>query len=87
MKWQVKPDLSFFIQATGVSARKDSLSLQNLAPYGVINLGSSYDLTSRLAFFWRVENVGNRRYEEIYGYGMRGTGFFCGLEAKTNDEK
>ena len=82
LTWQAMPDLSFFIQATGVSSRIDAATRQNLSPYGIVNIGSSYDLTAHASFFWRVENIGNKRYEEVYGYGMRGRAFFFGLEAK-----
>jgi len=83
LTWQATCDLSFFVQATGVNARIDSApTRQKLSPYGLVNLGGSYSLTPRVAFFGRVENLGNKRYEEVYGYGMRGTGFFFGLEAK-----
>ena len=83
MQWQAIPDLSFFIQGYGVTARKDSVAKRKLAPYGVIHLGSSYDVHKHATLFWRVENITNKHYEEVFGYGMRGRAFFIGLEAKT----
>ncbi|MBY0501522.1 MAG: TonB-dependent receptor [Alphaproteobacteria bacterium] len=81
--WQALTDLSFFLQGYGVTARKDSANKKRLSPYGIVNIGSSYTITRHASFFWRIENLGNKRYEEVYGYGTRGRAFFVGLEAKT----
>lgn len=83
IQWQVLSDLSFFIQGYGVTSRKDSLTKRTLSPYGVVHIGGAYDVTQHAAFFWRIENLSNKHYEEVFGYGTRGRGFFIGLEAKT----
>jgi len=83
MQWQAFSDLSLFIQGYGVATRRDSVTRRRLAPYGVIHLGGAYDITPHVAFFGRIENLTNRRYEEVFGFGTRGRAFFIGLEAKT----
>ena len=83
MQWQATSKLSFFIQGYGVTARKDSVTRRKLAPYGVIHVGGAYDVNQHAAFFWRIENLTNKHFEEVFGYGTRGRGFFIGLEAKT----
>jgi vitamin B12 transporter len=81
--WQALSDLSFFIQGYGITARKNNKPRRRLAPYGVLHLGGAYELDQHVAFFGRIENVTNKRYEEVFGYGSRGRAFFIGLEAKT----
>lgn len=83
LQWQTTSELSFFIQGYGVTKRKDSVTKYTLSPYGIIHIGGAYDVNKHAAFFWRVENLTNKRYEEVFGYGSRGRGFFIGLEAKT----
>ncbi len=83
LHWQALPDLSFFVQAYGVTARKDSVTKQTLAPYGLVTLGGAYDVNPHARLFWRVENLGNTHYEDLFGYGARGRAFFFGVEAKT----
>lgn len=82
IQWQALPDLSFFIQGYGVTSRKDSVTKHTLSPYGIIHIGGGYDVHQHAAFFWRVENLTNKHYEEVFGYGTRGRAFFIGLEAK-----
>ncbi len=81
--WQALSDLSFFIQGYGVTSREDSVTKRKLASYGVIHMGGSYDINPQVAFFGRMENLTNKRFEEVFGYGTRGRAFFIGLEAKT----
>lgn len=83
IQWQALADLSLFIQGYGVTKRKDSVTKHTLSPYGVIHIGGAYDVNKNAALFWRIENLGNKHYEEVFGYGTRGRGFFIGLEAKT----
>lgn len=83
IQWQVLSNLSFFIQGYGVTSRKDSITKRTLSPYGVLHIGGAYDVTKYASFFWRIENLTNKHYEEVFGYGTRGRGFFVGLEAKT----
>lgn len=83
MHWQTLSNLSFFIQGYGVTTRKDSVTNRTLSPYGIINIGGNYDVSPHASLFWRVENLTDKRYEEVFGYGMRGRAFFFGIEAKT----
>ncbi len=80
--WQAQPKLSFFIQGYGVSAQKDSVTKRKLAPYGIIHVGGAYDIIDSISLFGRIENLTNKRYEELFGYGTRGRAFYIGLETK-----
>jgi vitamin B12 transporter len=81
--WQIFPDFSIFAQLYGVTTRKDSVTKKNLTPYGLVNIGSTYDVNAHANLFWRIENLTDKRFEEVYGYGVRGRAFFFGIEAKT----
>ncbi|MBL8677015.1 MAG: TonB-dependent receptor, partial [Alphaproteobacteria bacterium] len=81
--WQTTKSLSLFMQAYGVSSRKDSVSKKTLAPYGLIYVGGAYKIIQHLALFGRIENLTNKRYEEVFGYGTRGRALYLGLEATT----
>lgn len=83
IQWQALPALSFFIQGYGVTSRQDYATKYKLSPYGIINMGSTYDVNQHASFFWRIENLGNKHFEEVFGYGARGRAFFIGIEAKT----
>ena len=81
--WQTTKSLSLFMQGYGVSSQKDSVSKKTLSPYGLIHIGGAYKILQHLAFFGRIENLTNKRYEEVFGYGARGRAFYLGLEAIT----
>ncbi|MBI2707723.1 MAG: TonB-dependent receptor [Proteobacteria bacterium] len=83
LHWQALPDLSFFVQAYGVTEKKDSVTKQTLSPYGLVTIGGAYDVNPQASLFLRVENLGNTHYEDVFGYGVRGRAFFFGVEAKT----
>jgi vitamin B12 transporter len=83
IQWYALPALSFFIQGYGVTSRQDYATKHKLSPYSIINVGSTYDVNQHASFFWRIENLGNKHFEEVFGYGARGRAFFIGIEAKT----
>lgn len=82
LQWKALPDLSFFVQAYGVTSRKDSATKATLAPYGIVTLGGAYDVVPHASLFWRIENIGNTHYEDLFGYGVHGRAVFFGVEAK-----
>ncbi|MBM4032392.1 MAG: TonB-dependent receptor [Planctomycetes bacterium] len=47
--------------------------------YVLVNAAASYDVTKNIQVFGRVENLLDRRYEEVQGYGTPGIGFFAGV--------
>lgn len=51
-----------------------------LGGYLLANLAASYDITSRLQLYARVENLLNRQYEEVKGYGAPGIGGYGGVK-------
>ncbi|MBI4396669.1 MAG: TonB-dependent receptor [Elusimicrobia bacterium] len=52
-----------------------------LASYALVNLGASYEVLPHLRLFGRVENALDKEYEEVFGYGSPGRGFYAGVKA------
>jgi vitamin B12 transporter len=52
-----------------------------LDAYALVNLAASYDITRNIQFFLRVDNLFDRVYEEIKGYGTARRSLYGGLRA------
>uniref|UniRef100_A0A832G6K9 TonB-dependent receptor n=1 Tax=Ignavibacterium album TaxID=591197 RepID=A0A832G6K9_9BACT len=50
-----------------------------LDSYLLLNIAASYSLTDYLQLFGRIENILDKDYEEVYGYGTPGISFYAGL--------
>ncbi|MDI6762859.1 MAG: TonB-dependent receptor [Thermodesulfobacteriota bacterium] len=48
--------------------------------YTLANLAASYDLTKNFQIFGRVDNLFDKDYEEVSGYGTPGISFFGGIK-------
>ena len=48
--------------------------------YTLVNLATSYDLSKHIQFVGRVENLLDKEYEEVKGYGTPGLSFFGGIK-------
>lgn len=55
--------------------------LRTLDKYTVVNIGGSYKFTDKLEGFARIENLFDKKYQEVYGYNTPGRGAFAGLKA------
>lgn len=53
-----------------------------MADYVLVNFAAHYDLFSFLRLNARIENLFNKQYEEIYGYGTPGLSFYGGVSIK-----
>ncbi|PIV21325.1 MAG: TonB-dependent receptor, partial [Deltaproteobacteria bacterium CG03_land_8_20_14_0_80_45_14] len=51
-----------------------------LDQYTLVNLAVSYDITKNFQLFGRVENLLDKEYEEVKGYGTPGFSFFGGMK-------
>jgi vitamin B12 transporter len=49
-----------------------------MSEYLLANLAASYDVSKNIQIFGRVDNLFDRNYEEITGYGTAGMSAFCG---------
>jgi vitamin B12 transporter len=48
--------------------------------YTLVNLAASYDITKNFQIFGRVDNLFDKDYEEVSGYGTPGLSFFGGIK-------
>lgn len=68
--------------------KRDDLDFATFPPrivmpdYFLINLAVYYDLFSFLRLQGRIENLLDKQYEEIYGYGTAGLSFYGGIYLK-----
>ena len=51
-----------------------------LAGYGIVNLAVSYQIDSNLEIISRINNLFDKEYEEVYGFGTMGATAFGGLK-------
>jgi vitamin B12 transporter len=50
--------------------------------FTVIDLSTNYRITPSLTLYGRVENLLDKRYEEVYGYGQPGMGLYIGAKSE-----
>lgn len=53
-----------------------------LGGYTTVNLSASYTLSPRMELFVRVDNLFDRSYQEVFGYGVPGVSGFGGIRVK-----
>lgn len=58
----------------------DSANTQPVDAYTLIHLAGSFDLTKTVQIFARVENLFDREYEEVLGYGTAGRSAYGGVK-------
>ena len=54
----------------------------DMKPYYTFDLAASWWIIEQLQAFFRIENLLNRKYEEIWGYRAPGISFYGGLKAQ-----
>jgi vitamin B12 transporter len=52
-----------------------------LGSYTLVNAGASFEVLPHFRVFGRVENVFDREYEEVFGFGTPGRAFYAGARA------
>jgi vitamin B12 transporter len=65
---------------TGARDDEDAVTLERvrMPGYAVVDAASRYQVTKDLQIFGRIENLFDRQYEEINGFGTPGRSFFLG---------
>ena len=51
-----------------------------IGSYALLNLAGSYDVHKNVQLFARIDNVLNKQYEEVYGYGTSGVAGYGGVK-------
>lgn len=52
----------------------------NANDYTLVNLAASFDISKNIQVFGRVENLLDKKYEEVWGYGTPGFSIFGGIK-------
>ena len=75
-------DIDFYTGLYYRSLQRDSFNKQfvNLDGYMTVRAGINYRVHRHVEIFSRIENIFNRKYEDIYGFGARGTEAYIGLK-------
>jgi len=79
----VKPAPSFNLRFDLLYVGKrfdDIANTQPVGAYTLLNASGSFDLTRNVQVFARAENLFNRKYEEVLGYGTAGRSAYGGLK-------
>lgn len=63
-----------------VSKRYDSSLQRDISSYSIVNLKGSYVLHKNLALFVRIDNLLDKSYEEVAGYGTPGLAVYGGVK-------
>jgi len=63
-----------------VSRRFDSTTDRDIASYSLVNLRGSYPLCQNSSLFVRIDNLLDKSYEEVAGYGTPGLSAFGGVK-------
>ena len=59
----------------------NSANTQKMKPYIKVDLAASYDFTENFQLFGRIENLFDKKYQEVNGYAMPGQSFYAGIKA------
>ncbi|MEK7308709.1 MAG: TonB-dependent receptor [Nitrospirota bacterium] len=49
--------------------------------YTTVRLATSYDITESFQIFGRIENLFDKKYQDVHGYAMPGRSFYAGVKA------
>jgi vitamin B12 transporter len=81
--WQIQPKFDIYSGIFFKSARRDTagypVSYVRLSSYATVHAGANYRLNEQLEIYGRIDNLFNRKYEDVYGYGATGTQGLIGL--------
>jgi len=77
------PELSFLTTANYIGTRYDSTAQTNqTGRYTLLGAVINYDATDRLSLYLRGDNLTDKLYQEVNGYGTLGRTVYAGLNAR-----
>lgn len=76
--FQATDRLNFYAGLDYVGHRADAGGVM-LKSYYLARLGGSYQIHDNAQWYWRIENVFDRNYEEIKNFNTPGTAFYTGV--------
>jgi vitamin B12 transporter len=88
LDWRFMPGADLNLGMTYVGRRRDVVydasyneNFVKDKAYTVFRIASSYELTRNFRLFARIENLFDKKYEEIPGYAVPGRSFYAGVKA------
>jgi vitamin B12 transporter len=83
LSWRATPALSTAVAAHYVGPRfDDAAGLTRLKGYTLFDMRAAYAVTPTLEVYGRIENLFDRRYETVAGYGQLGRTAYAGVRAR-----
>ena len=79
LAYQITEKLGSDVNVSYVGKRLDSGDFK-MPSYTLANLGVNYQLTSNLNIYANLNNVFNKKYENVLGYGQDGRHVYVGLK-------
>ena len=76
--YQLTPKINLNLVVIAVG-EKLSYPDVNIPGYAIANLAGSYTVTKNIKLFSRIDNLLNKHYQEVYGYGTSGLAGFGGV--------
>lgn len=81
LNYQITEQLGSSVNVSYVGKRIDNNRDRYRMPsYTLVNLGVNYQLTQNLNIYANLNNVFNKKYENIVGYGQEGRNVYVGLK-------
>ena len=79
--WMPIEHLSADAVVRAVGSQYDSATGRTLGGFALVNLAVSYDVNDWMRVFGRLENIADKKYQEVDTYGMPGRAGFLGVNA------
>jgi len=76
--YQITPKVNLNLVVIAVG-EKPGVSDTNVSGYAIANLAGSYTVTKNVKLFSRIDNLFNKHYQEVYGYGTSGLAGYGGV--------
>ncbi|MFA4888164.1 MAG: TonB-dependent receptor [Candidatus Omnitrophota bacterium] len=82
VNWAFLPNANLNLGMNYVGKRRDSdYNTVSDKAYTVFRMAASYDITKNFQIFGRVENLFDKKYQEVYGYATLGRSFYGGIKS------
>ncbi|HAZ09802.1 MAG: hypothetical protein A2047_05050 [Omnitrophica bacterium GWA2_41_15] len=80
VNWRFLEKANLNLGVTHVGSRKDT-GYTTSKGYTMLGLACLYDITDNLHFFTRIENLFDKKYQEVRGFAAEGRSFYAGAKA------
>lgn len=81
--WGFLPGANLNFGMNYVGSRRDSdYNAVKDKAYALFRMAASYDLMKNIQVFARIENLFDKNYQEVYGYGTLGRSYYAGFKGE-----